>query len=100
VLTPPHPIAEEHDLSRFSCGRAALDAWLRNHAVRNHATGNASTQVVVDTEAGPGRVVAFYSLAPSTVVRAQLVRKPQDNAPDPVPMILLARLAVDAAYAV
>lgn len=99
MLTPPSPISEDHDVSSFSCGRPALDTWLQTHALHNHRYGNAKTQVVLDMEAGPGRVVAFYSLAPASVVRAQLARKLRTNAPDPVPMILLARLAVDSAYA-
>jgi GNAT superfamily N-acetyltransferase len=99
VLEPPGPITEGHDVSSFSCGSSALDNWLRNYAFRSHLHGHAKTQVVVDSEAGTGRVVAFYSLAPASVVRAQLVRKLRTNAPDPVPMILLARLAVDSAFA-
>ena len=99
MLTPPHPIAEHHDVSRFACGKPALDAWLRNRAKRNQLSSNTKTLVVVDTEAGQHRVVAFYSLAPASVVHAQLVRPLRQNAPDPVPMILLARLAVDTAYA-
>lgn len=98
MLTPPGPITEGHDLSAFSCGRPPLDDWLRTHALHSHLYGHAKTQVVVDTEAGPQRVVAFYSLAPASVVRAQLVRKLRTNAPDPVPMILLARLAVNSRY--
>ena len=99
MLAPPSPITEDHDLSSFACGSPALDNWLRIHAARSHLYGHAKTQVVVDPDAGARRVVAFYSLAPASVVRAQLVRKLRANAPDPVPMILLARLAVDSAYA-
>lgn len=99
MLTPPHPIAEDHDLSGFACGHPALDDWLQTRALASHRYGHAKTQVVVDTEAGSGRVVAFYALAPASVVHAQLNAKLRKNAPDPVPMILLARLAVDAAYA-
>jgi GNAT superfamily N-acetyltransferase len=97
VLTPPQPITADHDLSRFACSRPELDAWLRDRAAISHAYGHAKTQVVVDDETGA--VVAFYSLAPGSVVHARLVRKLRTNAPNPVPMILLARLAVDAAYA-
>jgi GNAT superfamily N-acetyltransferase len=99
VLTPPHPITEQHDLSQFACGRPALDAWLRDRAISNHRYGHPKTQVVVDTDAGSNRVVAFCSLAPSSVVRENLSRPLRHQAPDPVPMILIARLAVDAAYA-
>lgn len=101
MLTPPGPIAEDHDLSTFSCGRQQLDDWLRQHALRSHHAGHSKTQVVVDTEAGrlPTTVVAYYSLAPASVVHAKLNAKLRANAPDPVPMILLARLAVDSRYA-
>jgi len=99
VLTPPGPITEDHDLTGFSCGRPELDDWLRKHALRSHRVGHAKTQVVVDTDAGVTTVVAYYALAPSSVVHAQLSGKLRRNAPDPVPMILLARLAVDTRYA-
>ena len=99
MLTPPSPICEAHDVASFSCDRPELDAWLKVHALHSHRHGNAKTQVVLDAEAGSRRVVAFYSLAPASVVRAQVERKLRTNAPDPVPMILLARLAVDRAYA-
>jgi len=99
MLTPPHPIAEDHDLFHFACGRPALDAWLCERAMANHRYGHTKTQVVVDTDAGSNRVVGCYALAPASVVRAQLVRSLRHQAPDPVPMILLTRLAVDAAYA-
>ncbi|MGH7080394.1 MAG: GNAT family N-acetyltransferase, partial [Acetobacteraceae bacterium] len=88
-----------HELVHFACGRPALDAWLRTHALASHRYGHARTQVVADTDAGVRRVVAFYALAPASVVHARLSAKLRQNAPDPVPMILLARLAVDAAYA-
>ena len=99
MLIPPGPITEDHDLSGFSCGREPLDDWLRKYALRSHHAGHAKTQVVVETEAGPTTVVAYYSLAPASVVHAQLTRRLRTNAPDPVPMILLARLAVDSRYA-
>lgn len=98
-LTSPQPITGDHDLSSFSCGREELDNWLRNRAVQNDLRGHSKTQVVVDLECGGGRVAAFCSLAPASVVHAQLTRSLRNNAPDPVPMILLGRLAVDVAYA-
>lgn len=99
MLTRPGPITKEHDLSRFSCGRSELDHWLRQHALRSHEAGHSKTQVVVETDLGPTTVVAFYSLAPASVIRGQLTGNLRRNAPDPVPMILLARLAVDTRHA-
>lgn len=98
MLTAPDLLAEEHNLADFACGRPELDAWLRDRAKDNQPSGNTRTRVVVDTEAKPERVVAFYSLAPACVAREQLVRKLKTNAPARVSMILLARLAVDRAY--
>jgi GNAT superfamily N-acetyltransferase len=98
VLLPPQPITEEHDLAGFSCGKPALDKWLRERAVSNHLFGDAKTLVVVDADAGPNRVVAFYALAPGSVIHSQVVAKLRRNAANPIPMILLARMAVDSAY--
>ena len=76
-----------------------MDHWLRQHALRSHEAGHAKTQAVVETDFGPTTVAAFYSLAPASVMRGQLTGNLRRNAPDPVPMILLARLAVDTRHA-
>ena len=86
------PLRTEHDLSSFDSGQATLDEWLRTSAAHAEAMRTARTFV---WHAGDQRVMAYFSLAAHLVVRAQLPRKTGRGAPDSIPAILLARLALD-----
>ena len=93
-VTAPRPIRPEADVSRFDCGNTILNDWLRERALKSEATKDARTYVVASDD---GRVVGYYCLSAFCVVRASigggwLAR----NAPDPIPAVLLGRLAVDA----
>ncbi len=93
-LTPPEPLTPRHDISQFSSGVSALDAWLRGKARLNEARGGARTYVVCDGD----RAVGFYSLAASAVERRRVSSRVGRGMPDPIPVILLGQLAVDEAY--
>ena len=71
-----------------------LDAWLQSKARLNETKGGTRTYAACDS----GRVVGFYSLAASSVQRRRLSSRVGRNMPDPVPVILLGQLAVDADY--
>ena len=81
-------------LSVFDCGALSLNTWLLRKARLNEAKGGARTYVVCDRD----RVVAFYSLAASSVERRRVSSRVGRSMPEPVPVILLGQLAVDAAY--
>lgn len=87
----PEPLGDEHDLSQFCSGEPALDEWLRRRALRNEEAGACRTYVVC---AGT-RVVAFYSLATGAIAQTQATGRVRRNMPDPVPVVVLGRLAVD-----
>lgn len=92
ALSAPEPLGDHHDLDSFSCGKPALDSWLKTRARRNHAEG--FTMVIVVHEAG--RVAGYYGLAPTAVIPAALPRSVRTGQPpDPVPCLLLGQLAVD-----
>ena len=93
-LGPPEPLAPRHDISQFSSGVPTLDAWLRGEARLNEARGGARTYVACDGD----RVAGFYSLAASAMERRRLPSRVGRDIPDPVPVILLGQLAVDAAW--
>jgi GNAT superfamily N-acetyltransferase len=93
-LSPPENLSPRHDLSQFSCGEPALDDWLRRRAVQNEASGASRTYVV---RAGK-RVAGFYSLAVGAVAHDGLSGRIKRNMPDPVPVMILARLAVDESF--
>ena len=81
----------QHDLSLFTSGQPALDAWLRGRAVRNQDSGDSRTFVLTDHD----RVTGFYALSTAAVARVGLPGPMRRNAPDPVPLLLLGQLAVD-----
>ncbi|QNE07757.1 GNAT family N-acetyltransferase [Croceicoccus marinus] len=84
----------EHRLDEFDCGKEPLDTWLRAHALDNE--GKASrTYVVADFTM---RVCAYYTLALGSVIRAEVPRKHRQNLPNPVPVMVLGRLAVDSRH--
>lgn len=93
VLGPAELLSSQHDLDRFDSGVVELDRWLRRSARIAAAAGTAATYVV----ARGARVVGYYALAMSTIVHEQAPSRLRRGMPDPVPVVLLARLAVDRA---
>lgn len=89
-LTPPVPIVAAHDIASFDSGQEPLDAWLRQQALRGEGRG-ARTYVVCREQ----RVVGYYALAAGHVARARAPSSLSRNMPDPIPVFLLGRLAVD-----
>jgi GNAT superfamily N-acetyltransferase len=86
------PLADRHQFEPFSSGSDALDVWLQRYA--RHAQSMRSARTFV-WHAGDDLVVAYFSLAAHLVVRAELPRKIARGAPDAIPAVLLARLALD-----
>jgi ribosomal protein S18 acetylase RimI-like enzyme len=95
LYVPPVPITAEHRLDRFDCGKPTLDEWLRAHALDNE--GKASRTYVVTAAVGEeaGHVVGYYTLANGSVVRSEVPKKIRQGLPNPVPVMVLGRLAVD-----
>jgi predicted N-acetyltransferase YhbS len=90
-FTEPGPLTTEHDIAGFRCGEDSLDTWLRRFALTNQASGSARTFVTCLND----RVVGYYALASGTVSRASAPERVAKAMPEPVPVLLLARLAVD-----
>ena len=90
-LTAPAPIGPAHDIDHFDCGVAALDDWLKRRARRNEVGGASRTFVTCRGR----RVVGYYSLAAGSVLRDAATGKTRRNMPDPVPVVIVGRLAVD-----
>jgi GNAT superfamily N-acetyltransferase len=91
MLSPPVPIAPSHDLSEFVSGSEVLDDWLRRRALANQARGASRTYVVAKS----GRVVGFYCLSAGALASVEAPGSIRRNMPDPIPMTVLGRLAVD-----
>jgi GNAT superfamily N-acetyltransferase len=92
ALSAPEPITASHDVSGFSCGKPALDRWLKTRALSNQEKGFTAVIVVHDDN----RVVGYYGLAPTAVLPNHLPRAIRTGQPpDPVPCLLLGQLATD-----
>lgn len=92
-LSKVEPISESHDVSRFDCGgHESLNDWLKRFALTNERNESARTYVVHRN----GLVVGYYSISAGSVsVEEVPARISKGLARHPVPVILLARLAVD-----
>jgi GNAT superfamily N-acetyltransferase len=93
-LSPPAPLADHHQLDDFSSGEASLDDWLKRRARANQASGASRTFVVCDGE----KVGGYYAVASGAVTVESVPGRFGRNMPDPVPVAILARLAVHEAY--
>jgi len=93
TYTQPEPLDRRHRLDAFECGEAALDDWLRRYA--RQAQGAGSARVFVTTSDGE-RVIGYYALAAASVEPdAATARVSKGEPRRPIPVVLLARLAVD-----
>ena len=90
MLQAPQLLTAEHLLGEFDSGVPSLDDWLRRRAMLNQAKGASRTYVASDT----GRVVAFYALAVSAVSSGAAPGRFKRNMPDPIPVVVLGRLAI------
>lgn len=92
ALGAPQPLAATHLLDGFTCGEASLDEWLKRRAMTNQLSGASRTFVVADTE---NRVWGYYAMAAGAVSHSMATSGVRRNMPDPVPVMVLARLAID-----
>ena len=92
TLRAPEPLAEQHRLEGFDCGKPALNDWLMRHARQAQGSGSAKTFVVAEND---GRMVGYFSLTVGqvdTLEAPERIRKGMGQYP--VPVVILARLAV------
>ena len=90
-LRPPEPLAEANDCVEFCSGESSLDDWLKRRARVNQVTGASRTYVVCQGQ----RVVGYYALASGAITMESAPGRFRRNMPNPIPVAVLARLAVD-----
>jgi len=90
-IDAPTSLTADHDLTAFDCGKPSLNEWLSRRALDNHTHGGTRTFVVCQDTT----VVGYYALAAGAVARAEATGNTRRNMPDPIPVIVLGRLAVD-----
>jgi GNAT superfamily N-acetyltransferase len=96
-ITAPEPLLKTHALAEFSCGNKILDDWLKKTALKSHSDGGSRTFVIADSETS--NIIGYYCLSTSSIERTKVAGNIKRNMPDPTPLILLGRLAVDERYA-
>jgi GNAT superfamily N-acetyltransferase len=90
-IAPPAPISRDHRLAEFDCGEPALDEWLKRRALKNQASGASRCFVICEG----ADVIGYYSLSAGAIDHAASPKALRRNMPDPLPILLLGRLAVD-----
>ena len=93
-LSPPAPIDAGHDVSMFNSGVLTLDEWLQKRALRNERSSASRTYVTCDGS----RVVGYYCLSAGAVALQEAPQKMTRNMPDPIPVLVMGRLAIDKVY--
>lgn len=93
-IRPPEKLSATHEVSGFDSGEPVLDDWLRRRALKNEASGASRTYVVCAGKT----VVGYYTLAVGAVALVAAPGRVRRNMPDPLPVMLLGRLAVDTEY--
>ena len=90
-FTPPEPLNPHHNLADFDCGTAALNDWLQRRALKNQLSDATRTFVICLDR----RVVGYYAIAAGSVNAPSVAGSFRRNMPDPIPVVILARLAID-----
>lgn len=93
-FSPPERLTSSHDVSQFECGETALDNWFKRRALQNEEAGASRTYVL---RAGQ-EIAGYYALATGAIAHVEATGKVRRNMPDPVPVIILGRLAIASKF--
>ncbi|MDX2346549.1 MAG: GNAT family N-acetyltransferase [Legionella sp.] len=93
-ISRPELITRDHQLNDFKSGEMVLDHWLKQRAIKNETEGASRTFVVHENK----RVIGYYALATGSVAFDKAPGKVKRNMPNPIPVMVLGRLAVDKAW--
>lgn len=93
-LKAPVPMTSAHSVNDFCCGVPSLDAWLKRRSLKNQLSGASRTYVSCVSN----QVIAYYALASGHIHANIAIGRFRRNMPDPIPVVVLARLAVDVSW--
>lgn len=93
-ISAPERLSANHAVSQFQCGEAELDDWLKRRAVQNEEGGASRTYVVCIAD----RVVGYYALAAGSAAHLDAPGRVKRNMPNPVPVMVIGRLAIDTEF--
>lgn len=91
-IAAPVVLNADHLVTQFDCGEASLNDWLKKKAFQNQLSGASKTFVLANKK---NEVMGYYTLATGSVERTQATKSMVRNMPNPIPVIILGRLAVD-----
>ena len=89
-LSTPTPLLATHVTDGFDCGEPVLNDWLKKRALKNENSGTSRTFVVCQDN----NVVGYYVLTTGSVMHQHAPSKVRRNMPEPIPVMILGRLAV------
>src|SRR3990167_197413 len=93
-LSTPLPISIDHELLEFDSAEPSLDDWLKKRALKNQASGASRCFVLCEDK----KVIGYYSLSAGAISHESAPKTMRRNMPDPLPVLLLGRLAIDRNY--
>lgn len=88
------PISVEPDLINFDSGELSLDEWLKKRALKNQISGASRCFVLCECN----KVIGYYTLSAGAISHTIASKSMRRNMPDPLPILLLGRLAIDKNY--
>lgn len=89
-IEAPVVLSSEHNMIHFDSDSSELNNWLKNKALKNE--GRSSRTYVICRN---NCVIGYYSLAAGAVSHEEVIGKLKRNMPDPIPVMILGRLAID-----
>ena len=92
ISTSPTALTGSHEVSEFDCGNDVLNDWLIKRALKNQNSGANRTFVICQDN----QVVGYYALASGSVERMATPKSIARNMPEPIPVMVLGRLAIAA----
>lgn len=90
-LSPPEKLNLSHQIDSFNSDNNELNEWLKRRALKNELEGASRTYVVCAGQV----VIAYYCLANGALAQTTATGRVRRNMPDPIPVIVIGRLAVD-----
>ncbi|WP_029408605.1 GNAT family N-acetyltransferase [Thiomicrorhabdus sp. Milos-T2] len=93
-ITEPTGLNAEHDISSFDCGYEALKEWLQEKALKNHRGDASRCFVICDNN----KVVGYYAFSNGSVEHNETPGALKRNMPNPIPVLVMGRLAIDKNY--
>ncbi|MCJ8314812.1 MAG: GNAT family N-acetyltransferase [Saccharospirillaceae bacterium] len=90
-ISAPQVFNQVHEVNTFDCGELTLNEWLIKRVLKNQNHGASRTFVICELN----KVVGYYALASGSIDRIGATKNIGRNMPDPIPVVVLARLAID-----